>query len=85
MKEVQIQKGNTQIDKKIASAILRAVVERNSFVVRYSDVCGQLRALAAGEELYGLVNKMHEAVSEGLLRGVYKFPGPCGDGDCDVG
>jgi hypothetical protein len=84
IKQVQIQKGNAQIDKRIATAILRAVVERGSFAVRYSDVCGQLRALAAGEELYGLENKMHEAVSEGLLRGVCKFPGPCGGSGCDV-
>jgi len=84
MEQVQTQKGNAQIDKRIVTAILRAVAERNSFAVRYSDVYGQLRALAAGEEFYGLENKMYEAISEGLLHGVYKFPGPCGDSNCDV-
>lgn len=84
MEQVQIQKDNTQIDKRIAIAILRAVVERNSFVVRYSDIYDQLRMLVAGEEFYELENKMYEAISEGLLRGVYKFPGPCGDSNCDI-
>jgi hypothetical protein len=84
MKQAQIQKDSTQIDKRILVAILRAVAERNSFVVRYSDIYDQLRVLAVGEEFYGLENKMHEAISEGLLYNIYKFPGPCKDGGCEV-
>jgi hypothetical protein len=84
MEQAQIQKDKTQIDKRAVIAVLRAVAERNSFAVRYSDVYGQLRWLVAGEELYELENEMYEAISEGLLRGVYKFPGPCEDGSCDV-
>jgi hypothetical protein len=82
--ELLQSQNQTQIDRRVITAVLRAVSERNSFVVRYSDVYGQLRVLVAGEEFYGLENKMYEAISEGLLRGVYKFPGPCGDGSCDV-
>ncbi len=81
MKQAQIQ---TQIDKRIVTAVLRVVAERNSFVVRYSDIYDQLRTFVAGEEFYELENKMYEAISEGLLRGVYKFSGHCGDSDCDV-
>jgi hypothetical protein len=85
MKQVQIQgSGQTSIDKRIVTAILRAVAERNSFVVRYSDIYDRLRALVAGKEFYELENKMYEAISEGLLRGVYKFPGPCEESDCDI-
>jgi len=75
----------TQIDRRIVMAILRAVSERNSFVVQYRDVYEQLDKLVEDDdEFYELEDKMYEAISEGLLRGVYKFPGPCGDSDCDI-
>ncbi len=83
MKLVQTQ-SQTQIDKRILTAILRAVAERDSFAVRYRDVYDQLDGLVQDDkEFYELENKMYEAISEGLLRGVYKFPGP-EDSDCDV-
>ncbi len=81
MELVQTQ---TQIDRRIIKAILRAVALSNSFVVRYRDVYDQLDGLVEDDEFYELENKMYEAISEGLLRGVYKFPGPCEDSDCDV-
>jgi hypothetical protein len=85
MKQVQTQKDNTQIDKRIVTAILRAVAERNSFVVRYGDIYDQLRWLVGNsEEFYKLENKMYEAISEELLYNIYKFPGPCGDSGCDI-
>jgi len=83
MERVQVQ--NEQIDKRIVTAIIRAVAGRDSFVVRYRGVYEQLDKLVEDDdEFYELEDKMYEAVSEGLLRGVYKFPGPCGDSDCDV-
>jgi hypothetical protein len=75
MKRVQVQK-EAQIDKRIVTAVIRAIAERNSFVVRYRDVYEQLDKLVEdNDEFYELEDKMYEAVSEGLLRGVYKFPG----------
>ncbi len=80
--EIQTQ---TQIDRRIITAILRAVAERNSFAVRYRDIYDQLdRLVQDDDEFYELENKTYEAISEGLLRGIYKFPGPCEDSDCDV-
>jgi len=74
-----------QIDKRIVTAVIRAVAERNSFVVRYGDIYDQLDGLVEDDdEFYRLEDKMYEAISEGLLRGVYKFQGPCEDSDCDV-
>jgi hypothetical protein len=74
-----------QIDKRIATAVIRAVAEKNSFVVRYRDIYDQLDGLVEDDdEFYGLEDRMYEAISEGLLYGVYKFPGPCEDSDCDV-
>ena len=83
MKLVQTR-GQTQIDKRIVMAILRAVSERNSFVVQYRDVYDHLDRLVEDDEFYKLEDAAYEAISEGLLWGVYKFPGPCGDGDCDI-
>ena len=80
----QIQ-NQTQIDRRIITAILRAVSERDSFAVRYRDIYDQLRRLVEdGSEFCELENEMREAISEGLLRGVYKLPGPCGDRHCGV-
>jgi hypothetical protein len=80
-----MEREGLQIDKRIVIAIIRAVAERESFVVQYRDVYEQLdRLVEDDDEFYKLENEMYEAVSEGLLRGVYKFPGPCGDSDCDV-
>ncbi len=82
--EIQTQ-NQIQIDRRIITAILRAVAERNSFVVRYHDIYDQLDGLAEdGGKFYRLEDKAYEAISEGLLRGVYKFPGPCEDSDCDI-
>lgn len=82
--EIQTQ-NQTQIDKRIIAAVLRAVAERDSFVMRYRDIYHQLDKLVQDDdEFYELENKMYEAISEGLLRGVYKFPGPCEDSDCDA-
>jgi hypothetical protein len=82
--EVQI-KNQTQIDRRIIKAVLRAVVERNSFVVLYRDIYGQLRRLVEDDdEFYKLEDAAYEAISEGLLRGVYKLPGPCEDSSCDI-
>jgi len=75
----------TQIDRRIVMAILRAVSEHNSFVVRYRDVYDHLdRLVEDDDEFYKLEGAAYEAISEGLLRGVYKFPGSCRDSDCDV-
>jgi hypothetical protein len=77
--------GQVQIDKKIATALIRAVAEKNSFVMRYGDIYDQLDGLVEDDdEFYRLEDKMYEAISEGLLHGVYKFPGPCEDSDCDI-
>jgi len=80
-----MEQAQTQIDKRIVTAVLRAVAERNSFVVKYGDVYDQLdRLVEDDDEFYRLEDEAYEAISEGLLRGVYKFPGPCEDSDCDV-
>jgi hypothetical protein len=74
-----------QIDKRIATAVIRAVAERNSFVVRYRYIYDQLdRLVEDDDEFYRLEDKMYEAISEGLLRSVYKFQGPCEDSDCEI-
>jgi hypothetical protein len=74
MERVQVQK--EQIDKRIVTAIIRAVAERGSFVVRYRDVYEQLDKLVEDDdEFYKLEDKMYEAVSEGLLRGSTSSPG----------
>jgi hypothetical protein len=83
--QVQAQGNQTQIDRRIITAIIRAVAERGSFVVQYRDIYEQLnRIIKNSGEFYKLEGATYEAVSEGLLRGVYKFPGPCGDSNCDV-
>jgi len=80
-----MSRAHTQIDKRIVAAVLRAVAERRSFVLRYGDIYEQLDKMVEDDgEFYELEDKAYEAVSGGLLRGVYKFPGPCEDGDCDV-
>ena len=83
--QVQAQGNQTQIDRRIITAIIRAVAERGSFVVQYRDIYEQLnRIIKNSGEFYKLEGATYEAVSEGLLRGVYKLPGPCEGGDCDV-
>ena len=83
--QVQVQGNQTQIDRRIITAIIRAVAERGSFVVQYRDIYEQLnRIIKNSSEFYKLEGATYETVSEGLLRGVYKLPGPCEGGDCDV-
>jgi hypothetical protein len=82
---MELVQNQTQIDRRIVTAVLRAIAEHNSFVVRYRNIYDQLDALAEDDdEFYKLEDAAYEAISEGLLRGVYKLPGPCGDSDCDI-
>ena len=83
MRQAQTR-SQTQIDRKIITAILRAVSEHNSFVIQYRDIYDQLDRLVEDDEFYRLENTAYEAISEGMLHGVYKLPGPCGDSSCDV-
>jgi len=52
-------------------------------VIRYSDI--QLDKLVEDDdEFYKLENAMYEAISEGLLRGIYRFSGSCRGNDLIV-
>jgi len=53
MRQAQTR-SQTQIDRMIIIAILRAVSEHNSFVIQYRDIYDQLDRLVEDDEFYRL-------------------------------
>ncbi len=81
----QTQEQN-QVDKRAIVAIVRAVAEKRSFVLRwYGDIYNELRKLINDDnEFRKIEKKMYEDILNGRIENVYGFWGPCDDSDCDV-
>ena len=73
----------TMVDKRIVEAIIRAVYNYDSLILKYSWVEDELRALVSDDEEYGaLEEKMYELIANREIKNVriiYYHPDSIGD------
>jgi len=60
----------TTVDKRLIESIIRAVYSYDSFVLKYSWIEDELRALVSNDEYKTLEEEMYEYISDGKIKNV---------------